>query len=305
VETALPVRDGHRLNLLASRVWTVSGDDLTDGTVLGAGYEIRGGRSLFTGRYEVRLGELDRRHLATASGALRIGDAWTLLVSERWFVTEPDLVELPTSRRVEGRIGVAWRPTESRWQGLVRVDHADGWGGVRSPSGIVPGVPTEPGGERVGDAGLTPPGIGSAAGRIATAFDRASWTLSLAGGVRVSRRQRLALTWVGRAVAADPGDGLDSAWTTLTSVHWSTNLAERWTVGTSFRRFAQDASDHATLGYGGQFGFRVLDDVWLVAGWNAAAVRDGTFRDLETTREGAFASIRFRFDEGSLSSLLR
>ncbi|MEB3323500.1 MAG: hypothetical protein VKI81_11810, partial [Synechococcaceae cyanobacterium] len=305
VETVVPVRAGHRLNLLASRVWTVSGDDVADGTVLGAGYEVRGGRSLFTGRYEIRLGEADRRHLVSASGSLRMGEAWTLFVSERWFVTEPDSPELDTSRRVEGRVGVAWRPLGSRWQGLVRVDHTDGWGSVRSTSGIVPGVPSEPSGERVGTVRPLPPGIGSAPGRVATAFDRASWTLSLATGARVTARQRLAVTWVGRRVAADPADGIDSALTELTSLHWSARLAERWTLGASARRFAQDASDAATFGYGGEVGFRAIEDVWVVTGWNASAVRDGAFRDLTTTVDGAFVSVRFRFDEGSLSELLR
>jgi hypothetical protein len=305
VETTIPVRAGHRLNLLASRVWTVSGDEAQDGTALGGGYEIRGGRSLFSGRYELRLGSLEDRHLASASGALRLGRAWTLLVRERLFLTDPDASSLTSARRVEGRLGLAWRPIDRRWQTLIRIDHTDGWGDTASPSAVVPGAPAEPSGQIVGEERPLHPGIGWSAGRVATAFDRATWTFSLATGARLTARQRLALTWVGRRVASDPGDGIDSSLTNLTSLHWSVRMRERWTFGASGRRFAQDATALETLGYGAELGFEAIDDLWLVCGWNRSAVRDGWFDDLEASDDGPFLTIRFRFDEGSLSELLR
>ena len=305
VEAVVPVRPGHRASAMASRVWTADGDDSRDGTVLGGGYEIRGGRSLFTGRYEVRLGEVETRHLATAAGSLRFGDAWSMLLRERLTLSDPTGTGSRSAQRAEGLVALAYRPPGKRWQMLARVDHSTGGGTASSIAGVAPGVPTEPSGAVVDGVTTIPPGIGTGIGREATIFDRDAWALSLAGGARLTARQRISVTWIGRRVEADVEDGLPSTFTYLTSLHWSARVHDRWTVGASVRRFAQRESELATLGYGGQVGFRAVEDLWLVAGWNAAGTRDDRNPTVDRIDDGTFVSIRFRFDEGTFADWFR
>jgi len=304
VETDVQVRDGHRLSLGASRTWTASGDDARDGTVLGAGYEIRGGRSLMTGRYEWRMGDLEDRHLLTAAGSMRFGRDWTLLVRERWFATRPDGAGTAGANRIESRIGLAWRPPGRAWQTLVRLEHEGGSGATASAGGVLPGVPTEPG-DRVVDLADAPAGIGTTRDRVAPVFDRGTWALSVAAGARLTARQRLAVTWIGRHVDADAEAGIPTTFTRAASLHWSARVHERWTVGASLRHFDQDASDLASFGYGAQVGFRAVEDLWVVTGWNAWGTRDGLDGARDVTEDGGFVSVRFRFDEMTLSDLFR
>src|SRR5262249_28726288 len=69
IETVWPLSAASSVTGSLSRVDTQQGDPAGDYTALGAGWERRVGRSLASTRYELRLGQEDRRHLATLSAA--------------------------------------------------------------------------------------------------------------------------------------------------------------------------------------------------------------------------------------------
>jgi hypothetical protein len=277
---------------------TQRGDPAADYTALGAGWERRAGRSLASSRYELRLGESERRHLATLSAAYRLADPWTLFASERLFAT--DAREGPSSHRFEGRLGAAWRPSAGPWQLLARLDHAHGSGTPATLGGTLPGaVPSEP----PYSAGLSPPpasgvpGVGTLPPRTLPGVLRDSGALSLAAGFRPRAAHRLAVTLVFRHVASDPFAGLPSTATTLLSFHYTADLGPRWTLGGSVRRFSQDLSDTAAHGAGLEVGWMALRDVWLVSGYNVAGFHDGGFADAGRTERGFFGGLRVKFDE--------
>ncbi|HEX5043385.1 MAG TPA: hypothetical protein VFV75_10795, partial [Candidatus Polarisedimenticolaceae bacterium] len=185
IETTWPLSEASSVTGSISRVDTQQGDPTADYTALTAGWEHRVGRSLASTRYELRLGEEDRRHLATLSAAYRLRDPWTLFASERLFATDPDAGG--SAHRVEGRLGAAWRPAAGAWQLLARLDHAVGSGTPLTAGGTLPGgVPTEP----LSSAGLgeSPPsgtpGLGTIPPRYVPTVLRDAAALSLAAGFR-------------------------------------------------------------------------------------------------------------------------
>lgn len=302
VETRLEAGRYGAMLFSAARLETTRGDEALDYTTLAAGYERRRGAYLFSGRYELRLGQSDDRHLLTVSGAFHPRDPWTFFVRERLFITDPEVAE--RSWRGEGLFGAAYRPRDGAWRFLMRVDHtlSDG-GAFTTAGGIAPGaVSGEPGGSVVTPPSvLVPAGGGTAYTRTVPGHD--DWALSLAAGARMTSRQRLAATVVMRRVAADDALGRPSTATGLISLHYTTEVHRRWTAGASLRRFSERESETATWGHGIELGYLAMRNVWLVAGYNFAGFDDGRYDQSESSRSGPFLSLRFKFDERSLARL--
>jgi hypothetical protein len=303
IETVWPLSEASSVTGSVSRVDTQQGDPAGDYTALAAGWERRVGRSLASTRYELRLGEEDRRHLATVSAAYRLRDPWTLFASERLFATDPEAGD--SAHRFEGRLGAAWRPAAGAWQLLARLDHALGSGTPLTAGGTLPGgVPSEP----LSSAGLGEapasgtPGLGTLPPRFVPAVRRDAAALSLAAGFRPRAGHRVAGTLVFRHVDGDPFAGLPSSATSLLSLHYTADLGPRWTLGGSLRRFHQDLARTTDHGAGIETGWMAIRDVWLVGGYNAAGFDDGGFSDAGRTERGFFAALRVKFDETTVQA---
>jgi uncharacterized repeat protein (TIGR01451 family) len=301
VETVLPLSPRSSIRLSGARLDTVDGSTDGDYMTLGGGYEYHAGNSLLTSRYELRLGDRDDRHLLTAAGAYRPRESWTLFVRERLFLTDPEGSE--TSYRAEGLLGAAYRPLTGRWQFLSRLDHTTASGTTTTPGGVVAGsIQSEPAASASTAPGPTgPAGIGFAAGREASIASRDTHALSVALGTRLTARQRLAVSWIGRHVESDPDVGLPSTFTWLTSLHYTAEVHRRWTVGGSLRRFKQDRTNTETWGQGVEVGYLLLRNLWVTGGYNFTGFDDDDFPGTDRTNEGAFLSVRFKFDERSLT----
>ncbi|HKQ59748.1 MAG TPA: hypothetical protein VJS92_00605, partial [Candidatus Polarisedimenticolaceae bacterium] len=301
LETSWPLSPQLSLRFSADRLATSRGDESIDYTSVAGGYEYLAGASRLSGRYELRLGERDRRHLLGTYGAFRAREAWTLFISQNLFRTE-GVEALPTAWRAEGLYGVAFRPLASPWQFLLRLDHQLGAGNTLQP-GAVPsgGVTSEPS----SSLAVTPrdpadPGLGTGIGR--SFFERDASSLSFALGARVAPHQRLAATFVVRCVEADHAAALPATRTHLVSLHWTAQVAPRWTVGTSLRQFAQDAADSESYGVGTEVGYLAFKNLWLLGGYNVAGFSDMNFPGAEHSERGPFAGLRFKFDETSVRS---
>jgi hypothetical protein len=80
-------------------------------------------------------------------------------------------------------------------------------------------------------------------------------------------------------------------------------VARRFTVGASLRRFDEVETGVAEIGYGGELGFLALRNLWLVGGYNVAGIDDDALSGDDPLERGPFVSVRFKFDENSLSRL--
>ncbi len=302
VETVLPLNHRNAVRFSVARLDTMQGDPSADFTTLAGGYEYRAGFSVVSTRYEVRLGDVDDRHLLTASGAFKPFEPWTLFVRERLSLTDPDAGGV--SHRAEGVLGAAYRPPDRGFRFLTRLDHSTGGGRPVGAGGVGPGSLAEPAASvSPSPAGPAAPGLGVGLGREVTVVERDAWSLSFACGARVTPRQRIAGSLVARNVQGDASIGLPSTLTDLLSFHHTTELYRRWTVGWSARRFAQEESGTATYGYGVELGYLLFRDLWIAGGYNLAGFEDDHFPGVGNTSEGAFFSVRFKFDEKSVTRL--
>ena len=303
IETTIPLRVGSAFTLRASRVQTTRGETGNDFTTLGGGWERRSGDLLVSSRYELYLGSAETRHLATGSGVFRLAEPWTLFVRERVFVS--DAKAGPSATRLEGLFGAAYRPLGSPWQFLARLEHSTGGGTVAAPGGVAPGsVTSEPFGSiAVVPRDPVPPGVGFSVPRSLSAAVRDEISLHLATGVRIDARQRLAATWIGRKVGAERTLGVGGSFSDLLSLHYTVAVHPRWTLGASARRFAQRETGTRSFGSGLEVGYLAWKDLWLLSGYNVAGFRDDEFPTRDRTAEGAFLTVRFKFDEMSLTEL--
>lgn len=304
IETILPIGPRSRLNFGAARIDTARGDGRGDYTALSGGYEYRAGNSLLSTRYELWLGEQETRHLLSGSGALRLRDPWTVFVRELFSASSPERGS--GTQRSELLLGAAWRPLESRLQFLARLDGRLGWGSApTSAGGVSAGVSGDPGAPQP-DPTEAPaiPGIGFGAPREAPQLLRDAVSLSLAGGAALTARDRIAASLIVRRVAAD--EEVPATLTHLLSLHYTRQLAPRWTVGGSLRRFVIDEVQQQAYGAGIEFGWRAFPGVWLTGGYNFVGFEFDGFPDAERTASGPFVSLRMALDEHTwqrLSSL--
>jgi hypothetical protein len=303
IETVLPVSPTTSVLGSAAVVDTTRGDDSADFVALAAGYEYRAGTSLVAARYEVNFNHVDVRHLVSASGVFRVGDPWTVFVREQVFLSDPSSTTV--AARADGLIGAAYRPATGPFQFLARLDHVAASGTPASPGGVTPGgVSSEPAGSvttPVRDPGQ--PGLGLDYARYSPAANRDSAAVNLAAGFRIDPRNRLATTLVVRRVGDEAATGIPGSVTCLTSIHYTAQLATRWTVGASLRRFAQPTSDTASYGQGVELGYLALKNLWVAGGYNVTGFVDREFPSAERTERGPFVTFRFKFDERSLASI--
>jgi uncharacterized repeat protein (TIGR01451 family) len=303
VETVLPLSP--KLSVLASAaaVHTNRGDGSADFVALAGGTEYRAGSSLLSARYEVNFNHVDVRHLLTGSGVFRTGPPWTLFVREQVFISDPESGAV--AARSEGLLGAAYRPASGPFQFLARLDHAQADGIPRTPGGVTPGgAASEPAGS-VAPPARDPgqPGLGIDYARVGPLATRDAIALNVAAGFRIDPRNRLASTVVLRRVGREEATGIGGSFTWLAALHYTAQIADRWTIGASLRRFAQDTSKTALYGNGVEVGYLAFKNLWVTGGYNVTGFHDGGFPSNDRTDKGPFLSLRFKFDEQSLASI--
>ena len=301
IETVLPIDARNSVSFSVSRLDTTQGDRSLDYTTLAGGYEHRAGPHLVSARYEVRRGTRDRRHLMTATGAFQPHREWTVFIRERWFFN--DVATAFDVWRAEGLFGAAYRPAAGRFRVLARLDHSTGNNAIpTTPGGLVSGTAVSEPGSSVStpDPTYVPPGVGLRYDRILPRRD--SLSLSIGAGARLTGRQRVAISGVFRHVADDPTVGLPQTLTSLLSAHYTVQVHRRWMLGGSARRFGEQQTSTASYGYGAEISFLAIKNLWLTGGYNIAGFEDGDFPVADRTARGPFVSVRFKFDEQSLTN---
>jgi hypothetical protein len=290
VETTLPLSAASSVSLSAARLETTRGDDEPDFTTLASGYEYRSGSSLASGRYEIRFGRRDVRHLLTASTAFRPAEDWTVFVRQRLSILDAD--SGAPALRSEGLMGLAYRPLGGTWRFLSRLDHTTASGQSTTPAGVTP--------LNTGAGGTLGSGLGIGAPRLAPAVSADSVSLTLAAGARLTARQRLATTFVVRLADGGEATELPGTLTHLTSLHYTTQIKDRWTLGGSLRRFDQQELDEARTGAGLEVGYMVIRNLWITGGYNVAGFAAPGMPGADGTQRGGFISFRLKFDESNL-----
>jgi uncharacterized repeat protein (TIGR01451 family) len=266
LRTTLPLGPFWTGQFFGERVATITGDPAQDFTSAGAGFEYLADRLKLSGRYEIRLGQEETRHLMTAGGAIKLGADYSLFLRQRLAVTD---FEASQRSQIDHDLltGVAYRPIASdRWNWLLRFElHGDGGGSlVGTPRRSTAGIAFE--------VNYTP---------------ARDWQI---GGKVASR-------WV-----AEETEIAARTLTSLVQIRAGRDLGERWNLGAVARVLGQSGSDVRETGYGVEGGFLVLKGFWTVAGYNVTGFDDGDFSAAEQTEKGPYLALRFKFDETTFTS---
>jgi hypothetical protein len=77
------------------------------------------------------------------------------------------------------------------------------------------------------------------------------------------------------------------------------DFGKRWDAGVGASVFA-DSMGQRKQAYGLEAGYRIRDDVWVSAGYNAIGFSDRDFAGMADTAQGLYFRIRMKFDENSI-----
>ena len=198
--------------------------------------------------------------LSTLGLAHKIDDDWTLLGRNAYALTESKTGG--TSQLQERvQLGVAYRDTATnRVNGLARYEF------------------------KREDGGLD--------------FDRRTvHVVSLHADLQVSR----GLMVPGEYAAKHDPELIEGRWVAgnaqLASVRVTRDLGERFDVGLAARVLGTATLPQRTASIGAELGYRVIENLWLSAGYNFSGFRDRDLADDGTTQAGVHVRMRFRFDE--------
>lgn len=159
---------------------------------------------------------------------------------------------------------------------------------------------------QAGLAWRDPAGRWLALGRIARLADqdaagrRDSRLLALHTNLQADPRTE----WSGRYAvkhSVDTSAGIGSrGLAQLAGAGWRRDLGHRWDLGLHGRLLA-DSAVAARFGLMAEVGFRLADNLWVAAGYNALDIRTADLAGSGPVQRGAFLRLRFKFDETLLA----
>ena len=253
--------EGLRLNTTFERVRALSGTDAADNlAVTGAIEYTRDPLTKASARLELRDATGSRSALSTLGLAHKIDADWTLLGRNAYALTESK-TGAATQLQERFQFGLAYRDsTTNRVNGLARYEFKREDGG--------------------------------------TDFERRTvHILSSHADLQVMR----GLVLTGEYAAKHDLELIDGQWVSgnaqLASVRVTRDLGERWDIGIAGRVLGNATLSQRTAAIGAELGYRVIENLWLSAGYNFSGFRDRDLADDATTQAGIYVRMRFKFDE--------
>ena len=253
--------EGVRLNTSFERVRALDGSDTDDNLAVTAALEYtRDPLTKASGRVELRDSTSSRGALSTLGLAHKIDADWTLLGRNAYALTESKTGGA-TQMQERFQLGLAYRDTTTnRVNGLARYEFKREDGG--------------------------------------TDFERrAVHILSSHADLQIAR----GFVLTGEYAAKHDLELVDGRWIAgnaqLASVRVTRDLGERWDMGVAARVLGNASLSQRTAGIGAELGYRVIENLWVSAGYNFSGFRDRDLADDGTTQAGIYLRVRFKFDE--------
>jgi hypothetical protein len=252
-----------------------------DFTALTAGATYRAGRWSVTGRGEYRAGDQGDRYGITAAALRQMGDGEAIGGSFNWFVANS--ADGAETRTTNLQLSWAHRPGGSRWSWLEKFELRED-----RVEGAVAGRP--------GPLGIPLTVSGDARSR--RAVNALSVNYSAEG------RSEISFFWGSRYVSERFGDQDVGGWSNVVGADFRFDLSDSIDVGIAGTVRAGLDGRAFAWSAGPSVGFTPFDNGWLSVGWNLAGFHDRDFEEARYTRSGPYVTMRFKFDQLSLQSLL-
>lgn len=120
---------------------------------------------------------------------------------------------------------------------------------------------------------------------------------------RLGAAAQLSLQYAFKFVRSEfDGDGY-SGYTDLIGVDWRRGLSQRWDVGVNTSIYHSYQSDVFDYGVGVDVGFRLMDNMWLSAGYNVSGFHDADFAQARYTAQGPFLRFTVKADQHFLKKV--
>jgi uncharacterized repeat protein (TIGR01451 family) len=259
-------KKGITLNTKAERIQNVDGnDDDAEGTSLAVSAEyLRSENVKATGRYEVRLGDLETTNLFSLGAAVKVADGLSLLPKMELWLSDKDQ---GTDSLFDGFVGVAYRP-----KGKPSFYLLDS---LRFRF------------ERVRGAGTT--------------NEKRSLTSSTEASYRLSPRWTLVGKYAGK-YAWESLEGIDfTSYTDLLIAGATYDLTERWDVGVQAKLMNQYDTEMHSVGAVVRTGYRIYKNLVAGVGYNLSRMDDKDLSGANYQSHGPFIELKFKFDEETMN----
>lgn len=260
-----------------------------DFTAVTLGGTWRAGRWSATARGELRNGQYADRKGITFGAIRQLGEGSMVGASFTWTQAEDQTGQ--TSEVMDGAISAAHRPADSDLAFLAKLEFRSD-----QVTGAVAG--------EAGAAGRTALTVdGDATSRRLLASFSANWSPLGADGRSFLQRTELGL-FLGARHSFDIYDGVALDGTmVMGGLDVRIGIGERFEVGGTFSARHSLADGTTSFAMGPQIGFTPVENVLFSLGYNLSGFRDRDFSAARDTDSGFFASLRMKFDAGSLAAL--
>jgi uncharacterized repeat protein (TIGR01451 family) len=233
---------------------------------LGAGY--RQATWSWTGRIERRVSDSEEKNgiLMGANGepSPGVGLAAGLLVFDSQGSTGLD------RRSGDLRFGIAYRPLETRWIVLDRLDFL-----VNEQKGVM------------------------------SDYDSRRFVNNLVANYASGQRVQVSLQY-GAKYVLESIDGTDySGYTDLTGIELRYDLTKRWDIGYRISALHSWSIDQVDYGTSVSTGFNLGKNFWISVGYNLTGFKDRDFSSADFTCEGPFVKFRIKFDQMSARDAIK
>jgi hypothetical protein len=214
-----------------------------------------------TGRLEYRQETGETSQLAEVGIAYKYNPNYSLLFKERFFYD--DLAGDAERTTSRTLVGIAYRPVDNdKFNALVKMEFKND-----ADTTTVPG------------------------------YDSNAYIVSLEGVYQPNSR----VQYIGKYAGKLSRDYGVDAYTDLISARVLYDLSPRWDMGLECRMLTSHETGSRSLGGSLELGYRVMDNVWLSAGYCFDKF-DSDLAGDSYRGEGPFLKLRFKFGEGFLKS---
>ncbi|WP_293884291.1 hypothetical protein [Sphingomonas sp.] len=259
-----------------------------DFTAVTGGATYRGDRWSWNGRAEYRNGDLSDRYGITTSMLRTLGEGRALGATASWFRAKQNAG--PTTQSAALAVSWANRPDNSRFAWLEKLE-------LRSDkvSNAVAGQ-----NDAIGSVLLI---TGDAVSRRIINSLSVNWSPTTKSEGRYLGRSELSLFWGSRYVA-DRYDSDDlTGWSNVVGADIKFDLSEKIDLGVSGTVRESAAGRAISYSGGPAVGIAPFKNGYISVGYNIVGYNDRDYNDARYTRSGPYVTLRFKFDQKSLSGL--
>jgi uncharacterized repeat protein (TIGR01451 family) len=263
---------------------TQDGNTNEDYSAVSLGAAWQSGDWAWNGRAEHRRGDVTQRWGFTSNLLRRLGEGRTIGSSIRYYrIRQKDGA---VAAELSADLAVAWRPLDSRWSLLNRTEFRKERGDAGVGSGNVLGVGTANGVDALSTRIVNNLAVNW---RDVPEGGDARWEASVYYGVK----------YVKGRFDDDRFDGLID----VVGFDLRRDVGRKFDVGISGSVQHSWKDKVVAWSAGPVVGISPADNMWISVGYNVKGFHDRDFEDGRYLRQGAYVTLRLKFDQQSLSSI--